>query len=69
MKLNNSDEIVIEKTTNITAEKMELLLLADPLEKIVREYLKKGQCFDFKKNNVIVGIMVLLPTTLKLLKL
>ncbi|HDR3658715.1 GNAT family N-acetyltransferase [Bacillus cereus] len=62
MKLNNSDEIVIEKTTNITAEKMELLLLADPLEKIVREYLKKGQCFDFKKNNVIVGIMVLLPT-------
>ena len=62
MKLNNSDEISIEKAANITKEKMELLLLADPSEKIVNGYLKQGKCFVLKKNTVTLGIMVLIPT-------
>ncbi|WRP05557.1 GNAT family N-acetyltransferase [Rossellomorea aquimaris] len=41
---------------------MELLLLADPSEKIVKEYTSRGECFAAELEKKIVGVYVLLPT-------
>ncbi|MCA1057745.1 GNAT family N-acetyltransferase [Rossellomorea aquimaris] len=41
---------------------MELLLLADPSEEIVKEYVARGECFVAELENTIVGVYVLLPT-------
>jgi ribosomal protein S18 acetylase RimI-like enzyme len=41
---------------------MSLLLLADPSEKLVKEYLKRGQCYIFEKDDKTIGVYVLLPT-------
>jgi ribosomal protein S18 acetylase RimI-like enzyme len=41
---------------------MNLLLLADPSETIVAEYLQRGQCFVAQMNNQLIGVYVLLPT-------
>ncbi|MFF2886201.1 GNAT family N-acetyltransferase [Paenibacillus sp. NPDC057967] len=42
---------------------MDLLLLADPSQKLVEQYLSRGQCFiGESENGVIVGVYVLLPT-------
>ncbi|CDN39690.1 GNAT family N-acetyltransferase [Bacillus thuringiensis] len=62
MKLNNCDEIIIEKSTNISKEEMELLLLADPSSEVVNGYFKQGDCFILKKDTITVGIMILIPT-------
>jgi len=39
-----------------------LLLLADPSQRLVEEYLQRGQCFIGTLNEQIVGVYVLLPT-------
>ncbi|EOO70247.1 GNAT family N-acetyltransferase (plasmid) [Bacillus mycoides] len=62
MKLNNWDEISIEKSTSISKDEMELLLLADPSSEVVNGYLKQGDCFVLKKDTITVGIMILIPT-------
>lgn len=41
---------------------MDLLLLADPSPKAVKEYVKRGDCFIAKNDKQIVGVYVLLPT-------
>ncbi|MFF2753779.1 GNAT family N-acetyltransferase [Psychrobacillus sp. NPDC058041] len=41
---------------------LSLLLLADPSEKLVKEYLKRGQCYIFEKDDETIGVYVLLPT-------
>ncbi|RLQ94506.1 GNAT family N-acetyltransferase [Falsibacillus albus] len=41
---------------------MDLLLLADPSEKLVKEYVKRGDCFVAIIEEQIVGVYVLLPT-------
>ncbi|WNB90987.1 GNAT family N-acetyltransferase [Bacillus sp. NEB1478] len=41
---------------------MELLLLADPSEEIVKEYVNRGECFIAESEQKIVGVYVLLPT-------
>lgn len=41
---------------------MNLLLLADPSEKLVKEYIQRGQCFVAELEETIVGVYVLLPT-------
>ncbi|UNK21155.1 GNAT family N-acetyltransferase [Paenibacillus sp. N3/727] len=41
---------------------MELLLLADPSEQLVQEYIQRGQCFVAEREEEIVGVYVLLPT-------
>ncbi|WP_028558911.1 GNAT family N-acetyltransferase [Paenibacillus pinihumi] len=41
---------------------MELLLLADPSEPIVREYLRRGQCYIAVIEGDAAGVYVLLPT-------
>lgn len=41
---------------------MDLLLLADPSQKIVEEYIKRGDCFVAESDMQIIGVYVLLPT-------
>lgn len=41
---------------------MKLLLMADPSESIVKEYLPRGFCYVLEKNNQIIGEYVLIPT-------
>jgi ribosomal protein S18 acetylase RimI-like enzyme len=41
---------------------MELLLLADPSEEIVKEYVTRGECFVAELEQKMVGVYVLLPT-------
>lgn len=41
---------------------LQLLLLADPSEKIVRDYLKRGECYVAESSEQMIGVYVLLPT-------
>ncbi len=47
-----------------TGEKppIKLLLLADPSQTIIEEYLKRGECFIAEHNGKTIGVYVLLPT-------
>ncbi|MBY9078790.1 GNAT family N-acetyltransferase [Paenibacillus sp. HN-1] len=40
----------------------ELLLLADPSQKLVEEYLRRGHCYIASLNDQIIGVYVLLLT-------
>jgi ribosomal protein S18 acetylase RimI-like enzyme len=54
--------MVIRKLNIREEPPMDLLLLADPCEKLVEEYLKRGECFVAEYNRQIIGVYVLLPT-------
>ncbi|WP_083910495.1 GNAT family N-acetyltransferase [Effusibacillus pohliae] len=41
---------------------LHLLLLADPSQKLVEGYIKRGQCFIAEVNDQVIGVYVLLPT-------
>ncbi|WP_054954947.1 GNAT family N-acetyltransferase [Paenibacillus dakarensis] len=41
---------------------MELLLLADPSEKLIQAYLYRGQCYVAGWEKEMIGVYVLLPT-------
>jgi len=41
---------------------MDLLLLADPSEKLVTEYVKRGSCWVAKVSDRIVGVYILMKT-------
>ena len=41
---------------------LDLLLTADPSEKLVNDYLERGQCYTAEIDRRIAGVYVLLPT-------
>ncbi|WP_152655925.1 GNAT family N-acetyltransferase [Oceanobacillus sp. CFH 90083] len=41
---------------------MNLLLLADPSERLVRDYTSRGTCYVLEKEEKMIGVYVLLPT-------
>ncbi|CAM4378571.1 acetyltransferase [Bacillus manliponensis] len=41
---------------------MQLLLLADPSEKLIKEYITRGQCYVMETGGRIIGTYVLIPT-------
>ncbi|REK71273.1 GNAT family N-acetyltransferase [Paenibacillus paeoniae] len=41
---------------------LELLLLADPSPKLVKQYLSRGQCYIGEFENEVIGVYVLLQT-------
>ncbi|WP_373314397.1 GNAT family N-acetyltransferase [Xylanibacillus composti] len=47
---------------NIEDAPLELLLLADPSEKLVHEYLSRGQCYIATINDEVIGVIVLIRT-------
>lgn len=40
---------------------MELLLMADPAEEIVREYVSRGSVYLLEKDSRVIGVYVLVP--------
>lgn len=48
---------------------MDLLLLADPSQALIEEYLQRSECFVAEIENQIVGVYVLLPTRPKTMEL
>ncbi|MGX9134804.1 GNAT family N-acetyltransferase [Rummeliibacillus sp. JY-2-4R] len=52
----------IRKLRETEAYPMQLLLLADPSEILVKEYLQRGLCYVMEEDNQIIGEYVLLPT-------
>ncbi len=59
----------IQKTSTITDQHMTLLLLADPSEQLVRDYLSRGTCFALEAHSGLIGVMVLVPTRPKTLEI
>jgi GNAT superfamily N-acetyltransferase len=55
-------KVDIRKLSAAEQPPMELLLLADPSDQLVSQYLKRGECFVADMDNKIVGEYVLLPT-------
>lgn len=41
---------------------MDLLLLADPSQKLVEEYVQRGECYIAESSDQMIGVYVLLPT-------
>ncbi|CAH0343975.1 GNAT family N-acetyltransferase [Bacillus sp. CECT 9360] len=41
---------------------MNLLLLADPSQELVEEYIRRGECFVAEVRDQVIGVYVLLPT-------
>ncbi|MFC7782983.1 MULTISPECIES: GNAT family N-acetyltransferase [unclassified Rossellomorea] len=54
--------MIIRKRKTNEEFPMELLLLADPSEEIVKEYVSRGECFVAELEQKVVGTYVLLPT-------
>ncbi|MBU9722406.1 MULTISPECIES: GNAT family N-acetyltransferase [Bacillaceae] len=52
----------IRKLGKGEAAPLDLLLLADPSEKIVSDYVERGDCFIAELDGQPVGVYVLLPT-------
>lgn len=52
----------IRKLQNHEEAPMDLLLLADPSQALVEEYLHRGECFVAQTDGQIIGVYVLLPT-------
>lgn len=53
---------MIRQLGNAEALPMELLLLADPSEEKVRDYMKRAQCYVLEQDGKIAGVYSLLPT-------
>ncbi|CEG24106.1 putative N-acetyltransferase YvbK [Planococcus massiliensis] len=51
----------IRQLAKSEAPPMDLLLEADPSEKMVRLYLDEGQCYVAEVNSRVVGVYVLMP--------
>ncbi|MFT0802686.1 GNAT family N-acetyltransferase [Bacillus swezeyi] len=54
--------MIIRKLPSENALPMDLLLSADPSEKLVKDYAKRGQCFTAEINREIAGVYILLAT-------
>lgn len=54
--------IEIRKLSEEETPPMELLLLADPSEELVRSYLEKGLCHVAIKEKEVIGVILSMPT-------
>ncbi|SEN71032.1 Predicted N-acetyltransferase YhbS [Mesobacillus persicus] len=59
----------IRKVSENEKPPMELLLVADPSEKLVEDYLGRGECYVAEIDEEIIGVYVLLPTRPKTVEL
>ncbi len=55
-------DVQIELMKTLTPDIMDLLLLADPSEEMVAEYLHTGQCYVARYEGEIVGVIVVSKT-------
>lgn len=66
---NKGDDMKIRLLNEREQAPMELLLLADPSEELVNDYVNRGYCFVADSGEKIVGVYVLLPTRPKTVEL
>ncbi|PSK01327.1 GNAT family N-acetyltransferase, partial [Brevibacillus sp. NRRL NRS-603] len=52
----------IRKLAELEQPPMDLLLLADPSVRLVKDYLQRGHCYVAVLEESIVGVYVLIPT-------
>jgi ribosomal protein S18 acetylase RimI-like enzyme len=62
LNMDNDLKMKIRKLAEDEQPPMELLLLADPSQKLVEEYVQRGQSFIAEVDDHIVGVYVLIPT-------
>lgn len=55
-------DVKIRKLKNGEQPPMALLMLADPSESMVLDYLHRGECFVAEREKQLIGVYVLLPT-------
>lgn len=55
-------DLTISKLHSYTDAPMDLLLLADPSEKLVKSYLKKGICYTAEMEGNTVGVALIMKT-------
>lgn len=55
-------KVEIKQLESIPDAPMELLLLADPSETIINDYLERGKCYIANYEDKIVGVVVILKT-------
>jgi ribosomal protein S18 acetylase RimI-like enzyme len=55
-------DIKISKLNSNCDAPMDLLLLADPSEKLVKSYLEKGKCYTAEINGETVGVILIMET-------
>jgi len=63
------ENTVIRKLMLDEQPPMELLLLADPSETLVKKYLNKGSCFIYLIDNTVVGEYLIMPTSESVIEL
>jgi ribosomal protein S18 acetylase RimI-like enzyme len=56
-------DITIAQLDSLKQAPMDLLLLADPSEKLVKQYLEKGYCYVAKLENEVVGVVLIMRTS------
>ncbi|MFD1064997.1 GNAT family N-acetyltransferase [Oceanobacillus locisalsi] len=54
--------MMIHQLSREEALPMELLLLADPSERLIRDYTARGTSYVLEKDGKVIGVYVLLPT-------
>ncbi len=57
-------DINLSQLNSNTDAPMDLLLLADPSEELVKSYLKKGTCYTAELDGEIVGVVLIMETKL-----
>ncbi|WP_102026723.1 GNAT family N-acetyltransferase [Salirhabdus sp. Marseille-P4669] len=55
--------MIIRPEYNSEAYPMDILLLADPSQKLIEKYLLNGQCYVAEQNSIFIGAYVLLAKT------
>ncbi|MTD38344.1 GNAT family N-acetyltransferase [Erwinia sp. CPCC 100877] len=59
----------IKAIQDVTSTHLDLLLSADPNEALITDYLKRAASFEYRLNDRIVGVIVLLATRPKTLEI
>lgn len=61
--------MIIRKINEKELPPFKLLLEADPSQKMVEEYINRGECYVAEEWNMFIGVYVLLPTRPKTVEL
>lgn len=56
-------ELIIEELKSKSEAPMDLLLMADPSEKLVKQYLEKGCCYVARLDDEVVGVVLIMTTS------
>lgn len=67
--MNLKDKLIITKLESNDCAPLELLLLADPSEKLIQKHLKTGEVYICTIDNQTIGVYVLISTKPKIIEI